>query len=59
LIVCSTIMGMSVREDIGMIFGELHMKKARFGLRTLRMMKEKGWLVAPPLHRPEFAEARS
>jgi hypothetical protein len=59
LIVCSTLMGMSVREDIGAMFGEIHMKKARFGLRALRMMKDKGWLVTPPLHRPELAGARS
>ena len=59
LITCSAMMSMSIREDIAAFFGEIHMKKAQLGLRMLRMMKEKGWLVAPPLHKPELAGARS
>lgn len=59
LIASSAVMAMAVREDIGVMFGEFHLQKARFGQRALRMLKEKGWLVAPPLHRPELAGARS
>lgn len=50
LVACSTIMGESIREDIGMMFGQFHMNKAQFGTKVLRLNKEKGWLIAPPLH---------
>ncbi|MCM3740060.1 DUF3231 family protein [Oceanobacillus luteolus] len=50
LVACSTIMGESIREDIAMMFGQFHMQKASFGGKLLRMMKEKGWIVPPPLH---------
>lgn len=43
-------MGQCTREDIGMMFGQFHMSKAQFGVRLLRLQKEKGWLVPPPLH---------
>ncbi len=50
LVGCSTIIGQSIREDIAAMFGQFHMKKAQFGARILRINKEKGWLVPPPLH---------
>ena len=50
LVACSTIMAESIREDIGLMFGKFHMEKANFGLKVLRLKKEKGWLVHPPLH---------
>jgi hypothetical protein len=43
-------MGQSIREDIGMMFGQFHLKKAQFGVRVLHLNKEKGWLLPPPLH---------
>jgi hypothetical protein len=58
LAACSKIMGQSTREDIAAIFGQLHVKTAAYGLRMLRMQKEKGWLILPPLHlkKPEQQE---
>jgi hypothetical protein len=50
LVACSKIMGTSIREDIGALFGKMHTKCAAMGLRLLRINKEKGWLVPPPLH---------
>lgn len=50
LIACSTIMGQSIREDIGMMFGQFHIQKAALGAKVLRLNKEKGWLIPPPLH---------
>lgn len=50
LIACSTIMGQSIREDIAMMFGQFHIQKAALGGKVLRLNKEKGWLVPPPLH---------
>lgn len=50
LVACSTIMGQSIREDIGMMFGQFHAQKAVLGGKVLRLNKEKGWLIPPPLH---------
>ncbi len=50
LVTCSTIIGQSIREDIATMYGQFHMKKAQFGAKALRLNKEKGWLVPPPLH---------
>ncbi|MGG3838596.1 DUF3231 family protein [Paenibacillus dendritiformis] len=58
MVVCSQIMGKSIREDIAALFGKYHLTKAAIGLKILEMSKEKGWLVPPPLHvkRPELVE---
>lgn len=50
LVSCSSIMGQCIREDIAMMFGQFHVQKAALGLKSLRLNKEKGWLVPPPLH---------
>lgn len=59
LIACSQIIGQSIREDISMMFGQIHNAKAQAGARLLRISKEKGWLVPPPLHlqTPELVHA--
>ncbi|MCM2677416.1 DUF3231 family protein [Alkalicoccobacillus plakortidis] len=50
LVTCSTIMGQSIREDIAMMFGQFHISKAALGAKYLKLIKEKGWLIPPPLH---------
>jgi hypothetical protein len=57
LVSCSQIVGQSIREDIAMMFGQFHTAKAQYGARLLRINKEKGWLIPPPLHvqTPELA----
>jgi hypothetical protein len=57
LVSCSQIIGQCIREDIAMMFGQFHITNAQFGARLLRLNKEKGWLVPPPLHlkTPELA----
>lgn len=50
LVACSTIMGQCIREDIAMMFGQFHVQKAALGAKVLRLNKEKGWLIPPPLH---------
>ncbi|KIL48224.1 DUF3231 family protein [Jeotgalibacillus soli] len=50
LIACSTMMGQSIREDIALMYGQMHMQKAALGAKILRLNKEKGWLIPPPLH---------
>lgn len=50
LVACSQVIGKSIREDIAMMFGQFHATKMQYGARLLRINKEKGWLVPPPLH---------
>lgn len=49
LVACSQAMGKCTREDLAMMYGQYHMEKAQTGAKLLRMMKQKGWLVPPPL----------
>ena len=57
LVSCSQVIGQSIREDIAMMFTQFHTTKVQYGARLLRINKEKGWLVPPPLHllTPELA----
>ncbi|GGA83197.1 DUF3231 family protein [Ornithinibacillus halotolerans] len=50
LVAASGMIGQSIREDIATLFGTMHTQKAAFGAKLLRLNKEKGWLVPPPLH---------
>ncbi|MGG4553659.1 DUF3231 family protein [Paenibacillus sp. FSL W8-0186] len=49
LAACSSVMGQSIREDVGALFAKYHLTKAALGLRILQMNKDKGWLIPPPL----------
>jgi hypothetical protein len=50
LVSCSTVIGQCIREDIAMMFGQIHMQNAQLGAKVLKLNKEKGWLIPPPLH---------
>ena len=50
LVACSQMIGQAIREDIAMMFGQFHTQKAALGGKVLRLNKEKGWLIPPPLH---------
>jgi hypothetical protein len=50
LVACSQVMGQCIREDIAMMYGQFHLAKAQFGAKMLKLNKEKGWLIPPPLH---------
>ncbi|WP_149094201.1 DUF3231 family protein [Paenibacillus terrae] len=56
---CSQAMGQCIREDIGALFAKYHLTKTALGVRILKMNKEKGWLIPPPLQlkRPEPVKA--
>lgn len=60
LVICSQIMGKCIREDVGALFAKYHATKTAIGLKALRLSKEKGWLIPPPLliERPQLEEAR-
>ncbi|MFS0672190.1 DUF3231 family protein [Ornithinibacillus sp. 179-J 7C1 HS] len=48
--ICSYIMGIAIREDIGEMFGEFHTQKAEYESKLLTITKTKGWLVPPPIN---------
>ena len=50
LVACSQAMAQCTREDIGMLFGQYHNTNAQISTRLLRLNKDKGWLVMPPIH---------
>ncbi|WP_254778543.1 MULTISPECIES: DUF3231 family protein [unclassified Bacillus (in: firmicutes)] len=50
LVTCSQIIGQSIREDVAAMFGQFHLAKAQLGAKFLKLNKEKGWLIPPPLH---------
>ncbi|WP_286230365.1 DUF3231 family protein [Neobacillus mesonae] len=50
LVLCSQVIGKSIREDVAMMYGQFHIQKAALGAKVLRLNKEKGWLIPPPLH---------
>jgi hypothetical protein len=47
---CSYMMGIAIRTDIAEMFGEFHTQKADYESKLLKIIKEKGWIVAPPLN---------
>lgn len=49
LVAASQTIGQSIREDIGALFAKYHVTKTALGVRILRLSKEKGWLIPPPL----------
>ena len=58
LVACTQAMSMCIREDIGALFAKYVAAKTVLGGKTLRMLKDKGWLIPPPLQvkRPETVE---
>ncbi|WP_068775752.1 DUF3231 family protein [Paenibacillus sp. FJAT-26967] len=57
LVACSQVMGQSIREDIGALFAKYHATKTAIGVKILKLNKDKGWLIPPPLQvkRPDNA----
>src|SRR3954468_17295089 len=56
LVACSQLIGQSIREDIAAMFAQIHMQKVALGGKFLRLNKEKGWLVPPPLHKSKHTD---
>lgn len=50
LVTCSQVIGKSIREDVAMMYAQFHVQKVALGGKVLRLNKEKGWLIPPPLH---------
>jgi hypothetical protein len=47
---CSYIMGICLREDLATMYGEFHTQKAEYEEKLLKICKEKGWIVPPPIN---------
>ncbi|MCM3033169.1 MULTISPECIES: DUF3231 family protein [unclassified Niallia] len=50
LVLMSQIMAKAIREDVGMMYEQFHTQKTALAAKVLRLNKDKGWLVPPPLH---------
>lgn len=46
----SYIMGIAIRADIPEMFGEFHVQKSEYEDKLLKITKEKGWIVPPPIN---------
>lgn len=46
----SQMIAQCIREDVGLMFAQFHTEKVAFAAKTLRLSKEKGWLIPPPLY---------
>ena len=46
---CGVAISQSIREDVGLLFAQFSAKKVKEGAALLELMKDKGWLVTPPL----------
>lgn len=49
LVSCSQVIGQCIREDVATMFSKFHASKLLFGLKLLRLNKDKGWIIPPPL----------
>ncbi|GEN84051.1 hypothetical protein SLU01_23630 [Sporosarcina luteola] len=49
LVSCSQVIGQCIREDIATMFSKFHAARLLFGLKLLRLNKDKGWIIPPPL----------
>ena len=49
-ILCSYITGIAIREDLRSLFSEFSTQKDEYELKLLKLMKEKGWMVSPPIN---------
>lgn len=49
-ILCSYVIGVSIREDIRTMFGDFLAQQDEYELKLLNITKEKGWIVSPPIN---------
>jgi len=54
LVSCSQVIGQCLREDVAMMFSKFHADRLLFGMKLLRLNKEKGWIIPPPIHGAAF-----
>lgn len=59
LVSCSQVMGQCLREDIAALFAKFHQEKVMYGAKLLKLNKEKGWIIPPPLLKSDHTEKNS
>lgn len=47
---CSYIAGIAIQEYIGSMFNEFHSDKSIYEQKLLTLIKQKGWIISPPIH---------
>ncbi|MDT2047041.1 DUF3231 family protein [Priestia flexa] len=52
IIMCSTNISQSIRNDVGMLWLKFHSEKVAFGFKVKETQREKGWLKKPPSYTP-------
>lgn len=55
IVMCSTNMTQSVRNDIGLMWARLHAEKMIFGMELKTAMRKRGWIKVPPYYYPPGA----
>jgi len=49
-LLCSYLMGICVQEDMKSLFSEFHTQKEEYDVKLLKLTKEKGWAISPPIN---------
>jgi hypothetical protein len=55
IVMCSTNMSQSVRNDIGLMWARFHAEKMIFGMELKTAMRYRGWIKVPPYYYPPGA----
>jgi hypothetical protein len=55
IVMCSTNISQSVRNDIGLMWARFHAEKMIFGFELRTAMRKRGWIKVPPYYYPPGA----
>lgn len=55
IVLCSTNLSQSIRNDIGLMFARFHTEKMVFGMELKTAMRKRGWIKVPPYYYPPGA----
>jgi hypothetical protein len=55
IMMCSTNMTQSIRNDIGLMWARFHAEKMIFGMELKTAMRKRGWIKVPPYYYPPGA----
>ncbi|MFJ5763143.1 DUF3231 family protein [Neobacillus sp. NPDC093182] len=55
IVLCSTNMTQSVRNDIGLMWARFHAEKMIYGMELKTAMRKRGWIKVPPYYYPPGA----
>jgi hypothetical protein len=55
IVLCSTNMSQSIRNDIGLMWARFHTEKMIFGMELKTAMRKRGWIKVPPYYYPPGA----